>query len=203
MVRSCISLLERLLFPIHTTRAVVERLSPSDITSFLEPAMHNGVYTLASYRHTHTRALLWQAKYYEHPHALKLLGNMLGNVIARAYRGQQLLVPIPLSHARLRERGYNQVTRVLEAALPYCGEATLVTDLLIRTKHTPSQTTLSRNERLTNLTDAFRVRDCSVAKDTPILLIDDVMTTGATLKEAQKTLKTAGYTNVTCIALAH
>ena len=203
MFRILSAFVTHILFPTHQSRILVSKLTPSDITSFLNPYIHDGVYVLSNYRHPTARALLWQAKYYGNKKAFGLLGNMLGNTLERAHPGSKVLVPIPLSRARLRDRGYNQVNLIIEEALPYCRDTILCTDLLLRKRHTRRQTTLPREKRLANLTNAFKVSNADAPKDAHILLIDDVMTTGTTLREAKHTLEEAGYITVTCVALAH
>jgi ComF family protein len=98
------------------------------------------------------------------------------------------LVPVPLHPHRLATRGYNQA---LELARPL-SRATgfrLRPELLIRAADTPAQTGLTRRERVRNLRAAFR---CETAPPPRVALIDDVMTTGATLDECARTLKRAG-----------
>ncbi len=110
------------------------------------------------------------------------------------------LVPVPLHASRLRQRGYNQsalITKALGKQL-----AVPVVELLVRQKKTRSQVGLDKDERRVNIKGAFAVRS---QKEMPqsILLLDDVVTSGATLLEAAKTLKKAGVSEVYGIALAH
>lgn len=110
------------------------------------------------------------------------------------------LIPVPLHRARLRERGYNQA---LELARPLAQALGLPLrhDLLIRTQATPPQTGLDAKARRRNLRGAF-----AAAVDVPlpdhIVLLDDVMTTGATFREAARVLVRAGVARVDVWALA-
>jgi len=111
-----------------------------------------------------------------------------------------LLLPLPLSDQRLRERGYNQallLTRQLNAAKTR-------TDLLLRIQHTPAQHTLKRAQRLSILNHAFAVEplQLNALKDRRVVLVDDVMTTGASLYAAARVLKAAGARHVSALVMA-
>jgi ComF family protein len=110
------------------------------------------------------------------------------------------LVAVPLHRARLRERGYNQA---LELARPLAGALgiPLCRDLLRRPKPTPPQTGLDAKARRANLRGAFTLAD-GVAVPAHIALFDDVMTTGATLREAARVLLRGGAVRVDAWALA-
>jgi ComF family protein len=110
-----------------------------------------------------------------------------------------LLLPIPLHPARLRERGYNQA---LELARPLARALSIPLghDRLVRTRATPPQTGLDAAARRRNLRDAFALAPGPLPAH--VALLDDVMTTGATLREAARTLRRAGVARVDVWALA-
>jgi ComF family protein len=127
-------------------------------------------------------------------HALKFRGELalapfLGALLFQKMESVDLIVPVPLSRERLRERGYNQAVEIARAA----GRA-IELDLCIRQRDTPQQADLPWSERQRNVRGAFactrRVDGQSVA------VVDDVMTTGATLAEVAATLKAAGAARV-------
>ncbi len=111
-----------------------------------------------------------------------------------------MVVPMPLSAARLRARGYNQAW-VLAQALQI---EKLDSALLLRIKDTPALSLLDREDRLRAMADAFAVEPLLAPKvrGKRIVLIDDVMTTGATLHGAASALKAAGATRVTGLVFA-
>lgn len=111
-----------------------------------------------------------------------------------------LVTFVPLHGRRLWERAFNQ-SKVLASAVSRSFGIRLV-DTLDKTESTKPQNMLSRKERLTNLADAFRAKDPAPLKDMRVLLIDDVMTTGATFNECSRVLKEAGAARVRCLALA-
>ncbi|HET8900040.1 MAG TPA: hypothetical protein VFN09_14830 [Rhodanobacteraceae bacterium] len=110
------------------------------------------------------------------------------------------LIPIPLHTTRLRQRGYNQA---LELARPVAAAFGLQLDprSLLRTRATTAQTTLDRAARLRNLRGAFVVR-AGTTLPSHVALLDDVMTTGATLAAATRALRLAGVSRVEVWALA-
>lgn len=131
----------------------------------------------------------------------------LGQLLRRAPLAKQfiqeadLVLPIPLSRERLAERGFNQA---LLLARRSGADEKIRTDLLLRVLHTPAQSQLTRAQRLRNLRASFAVDPLKAAeiKGRRVLLIDDVMTTGATLQTAALRLKQAGAAEVRALVLA-
>lgn len=111
-----------------------------------------------------------------------------------------LLIPVPLHRTRLRERGYNQALELAKPLAQALG-IPLRNDFLVRDKATPAQIGLDAKARRRNLRDAFSAR-AHVEWPLHVALIDDVMTTGATLREIARVLKRAGVKRVDAWALA-
>ena len=125
-------------------------------------------------------------------------------------REAALLVPVPLARARVRERGYNQSERLARALGRRWRRP--VVDLLVRTRDTVPQTALTPEARLANVAGAFETRNAEVgtrnssafrvpssAFERPLVLVDDVFTTGATLAEAARALDRAGARTVSAV----
>lgn len=111
-----------------------------------------------------------------------------------------LICPVPLSRARLRQRGYNQSALLAQilawaVSIPYNDKA------LLRTRDTLSQVGLNAEQRRANVRDAFRA-NANLVKDKTILVVDDIATTSATLSACADALKTAGANRVYAITLA-
>lgn len=194
-LRFCLSF----LFPPSSDEVLVSHLSKDSLDALLYPQERDGIISLFSYENKNIRALIWQAKYRRDEKAFRLLGSVLGEYLREF--GPVTLIPIPLSRARLRERGYNQAYEIAK----YAAEIALCdirTEVLFRTRDTKRQTELSRAERLTNLKDVFAVERSETLSEKRIVLLDDVTTTGTTLKEAAKALYEAGISHITLIALA-
>ena len=109
------------------------------------------------------------------------------------------IIPMPLSNARLRARGFNP-SLLLARALCH---SKVNTRLLARPRDTAAQSSLTRHQRWHNVQDAYQVIDAgAVARSQHILLLDDVMTTGASLCAAARTLRQAGARQVSALVLA-
>lgn len=125
------------------------------------------------------------------------LAGQLGNALAAAPGDlPDVLLPVPLSPARLHSRGYNQaweIARRLARQLNIPARA----NALHRVRDNPAQATLNRAERLTNLHGAFVVAEPARIVGRHIGVVDDVMTTGTTLGEIATQLKRAGASRIT------
>lgn len=107
------------------------------------------------------------------------------------------ITSVPISNQRKKERGYNQSELI---ALDVCKKVNLpYKNLLIKIKNNLPQHTLSRNDRKTNVLGVYKALNNNDIQGNRILLFDDILTTGNTLKECSKTLYSAGATNVVCI----
>jgi len=116
-------------------------------------------------------------------------------------RTVDIMIPVPLCAARYRKRRYNQsglIAWMLSGFLSVPVRA----HNLIKTKNTPAQIGLSRNERINNIQDSFSTVKPSLLAGKSILLVDDVMTTGTTLDACAEELLRAGARKVTGFTLA-
>ena len=168
------------------------------------------------YRDPLVRTAIWELKFRGNRAVASLLAECLFDELSAELSEleifenftQPLIIPVPLSSKRRRERGFNQCEILLDglAKLDTGNIFEINKNLLIKIKDTSSQTkTDSRASRLKNLRGAFAVSEDSGADAAGrnIIVIDDVTTTGTTLSEAMKTLRRAGAKKVLGIALAH
>jgi ComF family protein len=142
--------------------------------------------------------LVHNFKYQNKKKIARVLGLALSHLITSdpILSRADYIIPIPLHPARLRERGFNQSLLLAQEAA--FGSGITLKDCLIRTKNTPSQTQLDYDSRAKNIRGAYQLKtrlDFSL-KDKRVVLVDDVITTGATLTEAAKTLIENGVTEV-------
>ena len=112
-----------------------------------------------------------------------------------------LIVPVPLHHSRLRQRGFNQAV-LLGQVLARHLALPMLPDALARTRATPPQIELSAAERRANVKGAFSVKRPDSITGKRILLLDDVMTTGSTMDECAKELKKGGAEAVIAVTVA-
>ncbi len=111
-----------------------------------------------------------------------------------------LLLPVPMTKARRRERGYNQAERLAEGVCAFLCEAGIEAEtdftLLVKTRETKPQKGMSRKERAENVRGAYRVVERKKCKGKTVVLVDDVTTTGSTGNEIAKKLLQAGAKEV-------
>ncbi len=106
------------------------------------------------------------------------------------YRGLTV-VPVPLHQSKCRSRGFDQAV-LLAREVSAVFNLPLAADLMTRVRTTETQTRMSRIKRIENMRGAFAVGDASLVEDRRVLVVDDVMTTGATVGEVSRVLKNNG-----------
>ncbi len=127
-----------------------------------------------------------------------LLDHVFAGIDIQSYDG---LVPVPLHRSRLKERGYNQVELVSEWLCRRLSQANLL-PVLRRVKDTPSFSMLGARERRSQIKNAFQLVPGADVRKQRFLLIDDVVTTGATSNECARVLRRAGAETVDVVAVA-
>ncbi len=176
---------------IHHT--VLQRLHPGYVDELWAAFRFNEV----------VRSLIHAIKYQRMPG----LGMTTGRFITERVKKEvvavesPLVIPIPLHSTRQKEREYNQ-SQELAKGIFSDRPGAIHRNLLIRRRYTRSQTRLNREERQANVQDAFEVRDRQFLRGKSVLLVDDVITTGSTMNECARMLKTSGAARVVGIALA-
>lgn len=149
------------------------------------------------------QALLHQIKYKHKPLVARWFGRKYGRILEEAQIGKSfdLIVPVPLHTSKLRQRGYNQ-SDYFAQGLAEALNTPWSKQCLRRTRATPSQTRKSQLERFENVTGAFDVTNATVIRNKHLLLVDDVITTGATIGACATALLAAGSRTVSVATIA-
>lgn len=169
---------------------------------------------LFDYKDKNAKKLIWELKYKNNLSAAKILAEaMHGEILENlhdwsAFDNFQnpILLPVPLSKKKLLKRGYNQTEILAKEIIERDGGKNLETssNILKKIKETKDQSSLkTKIARSNNLKDCFKVTNPEKIKGRSVILIDDVITTGATLREIKKVLKKSGAKKIKALVVAH
>jgi ComF family protein len=169
---------------------------------------------LFSYKYPILRTAIIEVKYHGNRKIARLLAEAAYDTMVEYFADQALLsnftspilVPMPNSKKRRQERGFNQCEIICNILQSLDQNQTFSYNprLLLKIKDVTSQTkTHNRAERLENLKNCFAVKNPELVQGKNIILFDDVITTGATMEEAKRTLRKAGARKVICFAVGH
>lgn len=148
-----------------------------------------------------SRRLVHQLKYHDVPGIAPLMARLMVPAVRDVMRDADCLVPVPLHPRRLAARRFNQAVLLAD----HLGQATgvpVVRYAVQRTRHTPHQVGLGRTARANNLHHAFTVRDREQIAGRRIVVVDDVLTTGATADAMATALRVAGARSVSVAVFA-
>jgi ComF family protein len=172
------------------------------------------IFPIYDYRHPVIKKALWLLKYSGKKRLARIFAEVLHGKILEELSdlsvmenfNNAILIPIPLSAQRRRERGYNQAELICQELIKLDKENNfhLENNILIKPKNTEHQARIKdRGLRLKNISGSFAVKNAELVKNRNIILVDDITTTGATLAEAKKILKQAGARKVIAFTVAH
>lgn len=205
------------LFPPRADELILRDISVDDFLALVAPRLvpetRPSTVAILPFNVPVVRAAIHEAKYHGSERAFKFLALALAeylrdaddigatrfNLVTRL--NLVALVPIPLGAVRRKERGFNQVEEIANRAAKLLGCAVNPT-LLVRTRETASQISLPRHEREENLRGVFGAAG-TIDSSYTYIVIDDVITTGATLQAAIDALLDAGAEHIIPLALAH
>lgn len=190
------------VFPERDDHALVRQASEGDVLRLLAPTDRGRFVALLPFREPLVRALVHEAKFRQNEAAWHLLAAALAQYLKHCESGS-VVIPIPLSAARERQRGYNQAREIAKRALRELPQLKLQTSALYRTRDTAPQTSLGRRERLENMSGAFAALAGGGLAGRSVIVVDDVATTGATLEAAREALLPLRPAAITLLALAH
>ena len=159
----------------------------------------NGVHIAANYQDLVLKKALWLLKYRGAKQLAKPLAELIKERVWKKMETKDwLVIPIPLSKNKMRRRGYNQAELIAKEL-----SDNICADVLLKKFHTKSQVEVKdKEERLANIIGSFEAKNSETITGKKIILIDDVLTTGATMREAKKILLSAGAKKVAGVVVA-
>ena len=150
------------------------------------------------------QTLITQLKYHHNKKVGILFGQLMGEAIAVEEKFKQidLMIPIPILHSKINSRGYNQ-SQVIAIGMQQVWNRPIFSDVLIKRSWSNSQTKKNRKARLQQIPDLFFLKKPTSIKGKHILLVDDVLTTGATLEAAIATLMIGSPASISVAVAAY
>lgn len=205
------------MFPTNDAVKILERASANILLEQLPKSkpINDACIAIFAYQDEQVKNLIWEIKYYRNLKVTETVGQLLAEKILHSVKIlnideeilQFYLVPIPLTNKRLCERGYNHTELIAKSTLKNLpSNFTLASDFLNKIRDTPKQNSIEdRADRFKNIVGAFSVprTNPDIVRGKNILLIDDVVTTGATVGEAKRVLIGAGAKNVLAFVVGH
>lgn len=198
-----------ILFPIsHIEQALVERYAAGNLPVAKESPMQNNLDTMLAYRDPLIRSSIRILKTRRSMVVAKIFAQVLHHHLQNNHGANAKttwLVPIPITPSRLRERGFNQTELIIDELVKLDKNYHAAKHILKKTKETAKQAvSISKTARRENIKGSFSATfDQRILTNDLAVVIDDVVTTGATLGEAVRTLENVGYKNVMGLAVAH
>jgi ComF family protein len=185
----------------------LEKLKPDDIIELREKVKSDYFNSFLAFKNENSvQMVIHFLKFKGFNKIGVFLGNYFGNQYVKIFsriKEYDIICPVPLYSTKERERGYNQSEFICKGINDIIN-INQVNDLVIRTRNTKSQTHLKYFERLSNVKNAFKINDKykgSLA-DKKILLVDDVVTTGATINEVIKVLRNENVKEISALTIA-
>lgn len=190
------------IFPPNPYEIEIREIKKEDVyTRFsFKNELNTSIYP---YKEPLIREIVWQIKYKKNKKAIEIAGYSIYLELIKLNQ-PLLLIPIPISKIRMKERGYNQCELIIDEIIKLDAKNLFHKNynLLVREVHIDKQTHKNRKERLNNTKNIFGIRG-ETDRNQRIVIIDDVTTTGSTLSEARRCLEQAGYHNISTLTLAH
>lgn len=203
------------LFPRTASEDIVEHTTVEHLQekAHTQLGAHDNTFTLFHYHDPTIKKLIWAFKYQGKRKVAGLFADVLYEHLLEKLSDDALfldftrpiIIPIPLSKKRRRKRGFNQSELIAEQLTrkDRANFFDIQTHVLIRVRETEHQARIENKEkRLKNVEGAFTIRGAHKIKNRNIILLDDVITTGSTMREAQKVLIAAGVKKILVVAVA-
>ena len=148
------------------------------------------------------KSKMLQLKFYQKTYLTRTFGDLVSYTIAKKNIKSDMIIPVPISNQRLRERGFNQA-ELISKTVSEIMNIKIETHTLTKIKNNLKQSTLDLNQRNQNVSDVYEIKNSSKIKGKTVILLDDIYTTGATMNECARILKKNGAAKVIAIAVLY
>ena len=201
-----------LIFPRRENDALIADISPADFYKKI-PRWRGEIYpdmqAIFHYKDPAAKAMIKELKSSRNKHAAKIAAHALANRLAENEIVNTIIIPMPISKERRKKRGYNQCELIADFLATELGARGLDADVEIRTDmlekpiDTPKLALRNRAARLQANVGVFRARSILSSDQKRIIIIDDVITTGSTMRSAIGAVRAAGAKAVAGLGVAH
>jgi competence protein ComFC len=188
----------------------IENKGAEDFAQFLCPREAHGVISFFPYKNETVKTALIELKTHRNRTIAGIVGVSLFEALAEYVRKESvnskaLLFPLPITKKKRRARGWNQCDLIVAAIAAADGKSILEVrmDILIKHRDTDDQVGKDRTERFKNVANTCRITKPDVVRGRTVVVIDDIVTTGATLQEAKRALAEAGAGKVILMSVAY
>jgi len=227
IVKNIFVIITDALFPLDETEKRLLKLEPDEAIPVFSPAVKfdssvlplMNTSSLFTYKDKLVEKLVWTIKYKKSAHSAKIAAYALcakisGTEYKRGMQGRYILIiPMPISKRRRRERGFNQCELIMDEMKKIDNNKGHIYayDILERDAHTDRHTTMSRKDRLNSGSNLFSINESAqhdIVGNEPlenfsVMIIDDVITTGSTMSDAQNTFARHGFRYIHGLSIAH
>ena len=117
-------------------------------------------------------------------------------------KSYDIIIPVPISKERKKERGYNQTSLIARSIADDFDKIIFGNSVIIKEKNIQRQSELNKEQRIENVKNSFKIKEDSNIKDKKVLIFDDIYTTGSTVNECAKALKEAGTKEIGVLTIA-
>jgi ComF family protein len=214
-LKNLIQTIGNIIMPQSEEASLVNQLSSGQIfeKSKKFPQISKDEISIFDYKDPLVKNIIWQIKYKNNKDATKKIAEICHDFFVdiaseSVFNGEfekLIVVPIPISKTRKNERGFNQCEVILESVKRLDNDEILEieTNNLIKLNNTENQTHLTKSERENNLRGSFKIVDPSKFNNKIIIIFDDIITTGSTMKEAETLLKKCKPKRIIKFSVAH
>lgn len=202
-----------LVLPPKAEVRIAQSLTVESLTTIMHPKLAGDAKTISlfPYSDERIRALIKSIKFYGETSVLVPLSDVTGEYLLEMISERKLfsgwntplLIPIPASAKRARERGYNQTARIAESLARILGDSVVYEAGILKRNDRVSQVRIPRGERTKNVHGAFFIENQNRVQNREVILLDDVIESGATMNDARRALRSAGASDILGVAIAH
>jgi len=201
-----------LIFPRRPNDAAIADISPPDfyakIPRWSDQEIYPGMKAIFRYKDPTAKAMIKEFKSSKNAHAAEIAAHALARFLKKIAVNDAVIIPMPISKERRKKRGYNQCELILdsfkrEIARDITAHFEIRTDILEKMRDTPKLAFQNRAARLQANKGAFKALAPLSHIEKPIIVIDDVITTGSTMQSALDTVLHGGAKNAIGIGIAH